>query len=83
LAEHPSVSDIAVVSRPDDVMGEVGVAFVVQAATSESLSLDDLRAFGERRLAHHKLPEDLRVVDRLPLTPMDKIDRAALSAEIA
>src|SRR5207248_2037300 len=29
LAEHPSVASVAVVPRPDDVMGEVGVAVVV------------------------------------------------------
>jgi acyl-CoA synthetase (AMP-forming)/AMP-acid ligase II len=29
LAEHPGVAEVAVVPRPDPVMGEVGVAFVV------------------------------------------------------
>ena len=29
LGQHPAVADIAIAPRPDDVMGEVGVAFVV------------------------------------------------------
>jgi acyl-CoA synthetase (AMP-forming)/AMP-acid ligase II len=77
LAEHPKVREIAVVPRPDEVMGEVGVAVVV--ARDASLSLKELRRFGRPRLAAHELPEALLVVDELPRTPMDKIDRAALA----
>ena len=29
LADHPAVAAVAVVPRPDDVMGEIGVAVVV------------------------------------------------------
>jgi acyl-CoA synthetase (AMP-forming)/AMP-acid ligase II len=43
-----------------------------------SLTLEDLRTFAAARLAKHKLPEDLRVVDRLPLTSGAKVDRSAL-----
>jgi acyl-CoA synthetase (AMP-forming)/AMP-acid ligase II len=78
LAEHPGVRDIVVVPRPDPVMGEVGVAFVVPRDPAAPPPLDGLRAFGATHLAHHKLPEDLRLVDALPLTPMDKVDRRAL-----
>ena len=79
LSTHPSVADVAVVPRSDEVMGDVGVAVVVPVAHERHPSLDELRSFLGERLAHHKLPEDLLVVDDLPLTPMDKVDRAALS----
>ena len=46
-------------------------------------SLDALRAFAEPRLSHHKLPEAIRVVDALPLTAMQKLDRRTLAAEEA
>jgi acyl-CoA synthetase (AMP-forming)/AMP-acid ligase II len=42
-------------------------------------TLDDLRAFAGERLGHHKLPEQLVIVDELPLTPMEKVDRRALT----
>jgi non-ribosomal peptide synthetase component E (peptide arylation enzyme) len=42
-----------------------------------------LRTFAGDRLAAYKLPEDLRVVDALPLTSMDKVDRKALSAQLS
>jgi acyl-CoA synthetase (AMP-forming)/AMP-acid ligase II len=76
LAEHPALAGVAVVPRADDVMGEVGVAVVVPRG--EAPSLAELREFGRARLAAYKLPEDLLVVDALPLTPGDKLDRAAL-----
>jgi non-ribosomal peptide synthetase component E (peptide arylation enzyme) len=41
-----------------------------------------LRAFSAERLARYKLPEELRVVDALPLTAMDKVDRRRLATEV-
>jgi acyl-CoA synthetase (AMP-forming)/AMP-acid ligase II len=80
LADHPGVADVAVVPRPDDVMGEVGVAVVVPVDPAKPPSLDDVRRFLEPRLARYKLPEALDVVAELPLTPMQKVDRRALTA---
>lgn len=80
LADHPSVAEVVVVPRPDDVMGEIGVAVVVPTDRSHPPTLDDLRAHLAPRLARHKLPEGLRIVDALPLTPMQKVDRRGLAA---
>jgi acyl-CoA synthetase (AMP-forming)/AMP-acid ligase II len=79
LAEHPGVRDVAVVARPDDVMGEIGVAVVVAADPGAPPSIEDLRAVVGDRLAKHKRPEAIHLVDAPPLTPMDKVDRAALA----
>jgi acyl-CoA synthetase (AMP-forming)/AMP-acid ligase II len=38
-----------------------------------------LREFAAERLAAFKLPEDVRIVDELPLTSMQKVDRRALA----
>ena len=78
LSRHAGVADVCVVPRPDDVMGEVGVAVVVARDHHTPPTLDELQAFAETSLARHKLPEDLRLVSDFPLTPMDKVDRAAL-----
>lgn len=79
LGTHPGVADLAVVPRPDPVMGEVGVAVVVPRDPTAPPTLDDLRAHAEGRLASWKLPEHLRVADVLPLTPMQKLDRRSLA----
>jgi acyl-CoA synthetase (AMP-forming)/AMP-acid ligase II len=78
LTAHPAVADGVVVPRPDPVMGEIGVAVVVPHDPAAPPTLDDLRRFLSGRLAAYKLPEDIQVVDALPLTPMQKVDRRAL-----
>jgi acyl-CoA synthetase (AMP-forming)/AMP-acid ligase II len=83
LAAHPAVAEVAVVPRPDPVLGEVGVAVVVPRDPSAPPPLADLRAFLDGRLAAYKAPEAVRVVDALPLTAMQKVDRRALAAREA
>ncbi len=68
------------IARPDEVMGEIGVAVVVPRDPAAPPTLADLRGFLSDRLAAYKLPEALRLVDALPLTPMQKIDRRTLTA---
>ncbi|MDZ7732736.1 MAG: class I adenylate-forming enzyme family protein [Acidimicrobiia bacterium] len=79
LASHPDIEAVAVVPRPDDVMGEIGVAVVVPRGDTVP-DVEDLRAFAGKRLARHKLPEAVRPVRELPLTAMQKVDRRALEA---
>ncbi|MEJ5254123.1 MAG: AMP-binding protein [Acidimicrobiales bacterium] len=83
LAEHPAVAEVAVVPRPDPVMGEIGVAAVVVRPGSPPPTLAELRSFAADRLAHHKLPERLVALDALPLTPAEKVDRRALADLVA
>lgn len=78
LAEHPGVAGAAVLGKPTEVIGEIGVAFVVPTDPASPPSLDDLRAWVRDRLADYKAPDDVVVVDALPLTPMLKVDKAAL-----
>ena len=78
LTGHPEVQEVAVVARPDPVMGEIGVAVVVPLHGASPPTLEDLRAFGARALARHKLPEALRLVDELPRNATGKIDRRRL-----
>jgi acyl-CoA synthetase (AMP-forming)/AMP-acid ligase II len=78
LADHPAVAEVAVVPRPDPVLGEIGVAVVVPVDRTAPPDLTGLRHHASATLAHHKLPEDLVVVDELPLTAMQKLDRRAL-----
>jgi acyl-CoA synthetase (AMP-forming)/AMP-acid ligase II len=80
LAGHPAIADIAIAPRPDDVMGEVGVAVVVAREGHAPPALDELRSFAEDRLARYKMPESVMIVDALPLTAMEKLDRKALAA---
>lgn len=81
LSDHPGVAEVVLIARPDDVMGEIGVAIVVPRSGDRPPSLDELRSFADDRLAHHKLPEAIRMVDSLPLNSLSKVDRRRLAAE--
>lgn len=83
LAAHPGVSEVAVVPRPDPVMGEIGVAVVAPSDPHAPPSLDELRGFLRDRVASYKLPEALGLVEALPRTAMQKVDRQALMREHA
>ena len=83
LARHPAVADVAVVPRPHELMGEHGVAFVVVRPGAPPPTLADLRDFAAAQVSSYKLPDDLRLVDALPLTAMDKLDRRALQGWVA
>ncbi|ODQ89282.1 class I adenylate-forming enzyme family protein [Mycolicibacterium flavescens] len=78
LAEHPGVKAVAVVGRPAPVIGEIGVAFVVPVGPPPAL--EDLRDYVKSQLADYKAPDELVIVDELPLTSMLKVDRKALRA---
>jgi acyl-CoA synthetase (AMP-forming)/AMP-acid ligase II len=78
LSTHPAVAAVAIAPAPDSVMGEIGVAVVVARDAGAPPSLAELREFAAAQLAAHKLPEALRLVDALPLTAMEKVDRSML-----
>ncbi|HVA09019.1 MAG TPA: class I adenylate-forming enzyme family protein [Acidimicrobiales bacterium] len=83
LADHPDVASVAIVSRADPVMGEVGVAVIVPRDGATTPELAQLRLFAQTRLARYKLPDALVVLSALPLTAGEKIDRRALERLIA
>ena len=78
LSDHPAVREVAVVGRPDTVMGEIGLAVVVSEDRTNPPTLEELRAFGSATLARHKLPEALELVDALPRNSSGKTDRRRL-----
>jgi acyl-CoA synthetase (AMP-forming)/AMP-acid ligase II len=80
LEAHPAVAMVAVVSAPDPLWQEIGVAFV--AATSQ-VTEADLRSWCQQRLANYKVPKKFVVCAQLPLLPIGKIDRVALKRSVS
>ena len=69
------VDDVVVVGLPDERLGERPVAGIVWAGPPDEEALvAHLRA----GLAHYKVPRSLFALDAVPLTPRDKVDRAAV-----
>ncbi len=66
LITHPSVTDVAVVSMPDKVMGEKACAYVI-CKPGCTLTFDEMTSFLLRKkVAKYKLPERLELVDSFP-----------------
>ncbi len=85
LLAHALVDDVVVVPYPDEVMGEIGLAMIVPSDPSRPPTLQQLRDHAGARLAAHKLPERIALLDEVPLTTAQKIDRLAaaqLAAEL-
>lgn len=78
LEEHPDVSEAAVVPLADDVKGARPVAFVVPApgATVDEQALREWSLTKVEPFAH---PRRVFVVDALPLSQTNKVDRALLT----
>lgn len=79
---HPGVSEAAVVGRADAYRGELPIAFVV-ARSDADLSVSDIEAHCEQRLAVYKRPVEIRLVPELPKTSVGKIDKLRLSADLS
>ncbi|MCW2831234.1 MAG: putative acyl-CoA synthetase [Aeromicrobium sp.] len=80
LAAHPGVASAAVIGVSADVIGEIGVAAVVPSDPGAPPTRDELRAWVGEHLADYKRPDRVEVVEALPLTPMLKVDKAALAS---
>ena len=77
LREHPAVAECAVVGVPDSEWGErVGAAVVLREG--EALDLERLRSWAKERLASHKIPSRLLIVDALPRNAMGKVTKPAI-----
>jgi acyl-CoA synthetase (AMP-forming)/AMP-acid ligase II len=78
LVGHPGVKQAVVLGRSAPVIGKLGVACVVPADGAAPPTLAELRAHVASELADFKAPDELLIVDELPLTAMLKPDRLAL-----
>ncbi|CAB3392982.1 conserved protein of unknown function [Kyrpidia spormannii] len=77
LYRHPKIREAAVVGIPDDRWGE-SVKAVVAVKEGESLTLEELRAFCDGKLARYKIPRVLEVVEALPRNAAGKVLKTVL-----
>jgi 4-coumarate--CoA ligase len=82
LLTHSAVADAAVIGKPDDVAGEVPIAFVV-LKTPSAAKASEIIQFVADRLAHYKRLREVILVDQVPRSPSGKILRRVLREQIA
>jgi amino acid adenylation domain-containing protein len=78
IRDASGVAGAAAIAWPLSAAGGEGiVAFV---SSSDALDVRNVRAALEARLPAYMLPQEIRVLDDLPLNPNGKVDRKALQA---
>jgi fatty-acyl-CoA synthase len=78
LCAHPAISEVAVVSAPDEKWGEVGRAFILPIPGVAALDSVELEAFCRARLAGYKVPKNFETVSDFPRTAAGKIQKHRL-----
>jgi len=80
LAAHPLVLNVAVIGIPDDLFGELVKAFVIlrPGAPGGEQSGRELAEYAATQLARFKLPEYFEFVEKLPMTPSERVAKKKL-----
>lgn len=78
ILELENVGEVAVVGLPDEIWGEVPVAFVVRSSNGNAPSAHEILDYCRRQLPRYKLIHQVRFVDYLPKTSSGKIRRHQL-----
>lgn len=81
LMEHPAVEEAAVIGVPAELTDEDILAVVVPRAGAAP-DADDLARWCAERLADFKVPRYVLVVDELPKTPTQKVQKAQLRSQL-
>jgi non-ribosomal peptide synthetase component E (peptide arylation enzyme) len=83
LADHPKIERVAVVGMPDRIMGQKCCVFVVPRHGEIPTFEEIVTSLKNKGIAPYKLPERLKIIDELPHTKEQKIDKKVLRARIA
>ena len=74
------VREVAAIPIPSD-LGEDDVMIVVTEANERALKPESLFRYLESRMAHFMLPRYIRVIEKLPKTPTQKVQKHLLKQE--
>jgi crotonobetaine/carnitine-CoA ligase len=80
VCAHPAVKEAAVVAVPSE-HGEDEVLAAISLAPGAELDPADLIGFLIQRMAHFMVPRYVRIVDLLPRTPTQKVEKHLIRSE--
>ncbi|WP_170206396.1 AMP-binding protein [Halopolyspora algeriensis] len=81
LYTHPDILDAQVIGVPDPRYGEELMAWVRLREGAGEMTAETLREFCSGRLAHHKIPRYVHVVDEFPMTVTGKVRKVEMREE--
>ncbi len=77
---QPDIRDVQVIGVPDAKYGEEVMACVIPA-DGVDVTLDDIKAFCQGKIAHFKVPRYLSIVTEFPMTVTGKIRKIQMRDE--
>ena len=82
--EFGEVEEAAAVPVPHEFYGESSVIFIrmKENRTAADIKPENIKKFLAQNLSHHKLPEDVRIVDEFPKTNSGKIRKDLLAESL-
>ena len=79
LMSHPNVQLAGTIGIPDpEREGSERIAVFVQPVKECPISENDIQNFLKERIAKYAMPKIIKIVDQMPLTPVEKIDKKVL-----
>jgi fatty-acyl-CoA synthase len=78
LYGHPDIVDAQVVGVADEKYGEELMVWIRVREGADAPTAESLRAFCAGRIAHHKIPRYVQVIDEFPMTVTGKIRKVEL-----
>src|ERR1035437_2198901 len=77
LYGHPDVADVQVIGVPDQRYGEELMAWII-AREGASLDREQIETYCRGKIAHHKIPRYVKLVDAFPMTVTGKVQKFKL-----
>ncbi len=75
--EHEAVVEAALIGKPDEKWGEVGL-MIVQLKPGQTAVPEELQQFCQNRLAKYKVPKEIVFIDEMPTSPYGKVEKVKL-----
>ncbi|MFL1407304.1 long-chain-fatty-acid--CoA ligase [Marinobacter sp. M1N3S26] len=82
IYEHPAVSEVSVIGVPDSYRGQSPRAYVTIMDGMPHPTLQDMQTFLRSRLGKHEMIQSMEIRDELPKTPVGKLSKKELYAEV-
>ncbi|GAA3187980.1 hypothetical protein GCM10020255_085580 [Rhodococcus baikonurensis] len=77
LMHHPAVGFAATIGHVGP-SGETVLVSYVRVSAADATDSDEIRAYAADRLPTHMVPSAVVLLERIPMTPVGKLDRKAL-----
>ncbi|MDA8195993.1 MAG: AMP-binding protein [Actinomycetota bacterium] len=74
LYGHPAIKDVSVIGIPDEKFGEEIMAWVI-LKEGFSVTTDEIKDFCRGKIAHYKVPKEVKFVNEFPMTVTGKVQK--------